>query len=228
LIKKFGQRGMWGIMFMDKLATHTGWWAVFQKGMADGMSEQGAAREAHDVTLRTQPAFDIKDRAQMYNTSRFLNLVMQFTQQLNQNWNMLTYDMPMYLKKGDWKKAVGIVAAWTLSAQIIWMLSHRRPPENLEDLVDAEKESFIASVPIIGKTILSAAEGFGGGDVPILKGVGSTTTNTLDMISKGKITPQAQEGLSLMLGIPYTGIKRFNRFLKSGRILELIGGKPRR
>jgi len=225
---KFGQKGMWGIMFMDRLAVNTGWWAVYNKGLAEGMTEKEAAREAHDVTLRTQPAFDIKDRAQMYNLSRTANLFMQFSQQLNQNWNMMVHDMPMYLKHGDWKKGLGIIAAWTLSAQVMWMLSHRRPPEDLEDLANAEKDAFLAMIPFFGRALLSASDGFEGGSLPIIEGSLNVAKGGVQLFTRGKVSDQTLEGLALMTRIPFTGPKRLIKALQTGEIMNLIGGKPRR
>jgi len=136
--------------------------------------------------------------------------------------------MPMYLKHGDWKKGLGIIAAWTLSAQVMWMLSHRRPPERLEDLANAEKDAFFAMIPFFGRALLSASDGFEGGSLPIIEGSLNVAKGGVQLFTRGKVSDQTLEGLALMTRIPFTGPKRLIKALQTGEIMNLIGGKPRR
>ena len=111
---------------------------------------------------------------------------------------------------------------------MIWMLSHRRPPEDLDDLVESQKEAFTAMIPIIGRPILAVSQGFEGGKIPVLGAAGDAANDLGKMISTGKINEGTLQALSLLLRIPYTGRKRFQKTVETGDPMELIGGKPRR
>ena len=250
VVKKISKVGMVGIRAMDKLAVTIGWKGVYNKAIADGKSEQEAVRLAKNATLRTQPAASAKDIAELYATSEYLNWFTMFTNQLNQIYNIATYDIPTDLKRSfkdkDMKalyRGVLEVGGLSMVSLMIWSISHRRLPKEKEDFIDAGKEQILNMIPLVGGDILSQSEGWSWqGKVPApLKAIGTIGTwmKDIDWITDhprywldnkklNKKVSQTLESLAVLLGIPYIGPKRIIKTFKEKKIKELIGGKPRK
>ena len=144
---------MEGVYFFDLIARTIGWNAVYEKNIADGKSEEESVREARNATLRTQPAAAAKDLPQLYRSNEFLNFFTQFTNQLNQIFNIATYDIPSFLQNEKYAKAFLSAMGLGISALFIWMISNRKLPKTPGDLVEAVTDQAINSVPLFGKSI---------------------------------------------------------------------------
>jgi len=228
---KVGNTGMMLIYAMDKAAITIGWNAVYQKELRNGNSEAGAAMEADNATLRTQPAANAKDLAQLYTSNEALNWLTMFTNQLNQIYNMAAYDAPMRAKQGSpdmiMSAALGMMGI-AISGLGIWAMSNRRLPEEPEDYQEAISEQFVNSIPLVGRIVTEGAKGFRGGEIPPAEAVKSLGYAAF---SDGKFNTRmkkALEAAAVIGGWPYTGPKRAYNFLKEGDVSELWGGKPRR
>ena len=228
---KVGSTGMMLIYAMDKAAITIGWNAVYQKELRNGNSEAGAAMEADNATLRTQPAANAKDLAQLYTSNEALNWLTMFSNQINQIYNMFAYDVPMRARQGSpemiMSAALGMMGI-AISGLGIWAMSNRRLPEQPEDYKDAVSEQFVNSIPLVGRIVTEGAKGFRGGEIPpveALKSLGYAG------FSEGKFNTRmkkALEAAAVIGGWPYTGPKRVYNFLKEGDVSELWGGKPRK
>jgi hypothetical protein len=229
IIDKVGKTGMQGIYFMDKVAVSIGWQAVYDKAVAEGKSIQEASQEATNATMRTQPAAHPKDIARLYATNEGLNWLLQFSNQLNQIWNMFTYDLPVQFTRGQISTAFLTMSGLAVSAGMIWMLSHRRIPRDKEDLRDVFLDQFLNSIPIIGRAIASARRGWYSFDIPPLRGAGALGKAIRDIEAgdiKSSTLIKLIEAISVALGLPYIGPKRGIEAIKEGDIKELIGGEP--
>jgi len=231
LINKIGEEGMRGIYLIDRFTVTCGWKAVFDKKVAEGLSEEEAAIEAEKAVLRTQPAAAPKDIADIYASSEFLNWFTQFSNQINNIYNMLTYDIPMKVKEKQYGSALGAAIGIVISQYLIDVISRGRLP-NKDETGKAALTSFVNLFPIVGPLLASGLRGYGG-DVPALSGikaggqamnyaVKSTENKKKSKEYKKKALGKAVESLAVSRGIPYSQPKRT---LKG--ILDLNSGKTK-
>lgn len=225
---KIGKKGMVGIYLVDRIAISIGWKSVYNANV-EKLGNEGAAKLARDVTLRTQPQAAAKDLPDIYATNEILNWFLQFTNQLNQIYNIGTHDIPNYIKNKKAGKALLATMAIALNALWIWSITNKRTPKKPEDVKDALSDQFINSIPVIGKTIAQQKRGWsGGGEIPPLKGIGQATRG---IIKTDRDASQRAEdiakGVGILTGVPGTAIERTYKFLETGEPIELIGGKPR-
>ena len=226
IIKKVGKIGMKGIYTMDRVATTIGWKGVYDRALVEGKSEAEAIRLAQNATLRTQPAAHAKDIAELYATNEFLNWFTQFTNQLNQIYNIVTYDIPADIKGENYYNALMSSVGMALGALAIWVMSHRRLPETEEDVVDAFKEQTINAIPLFSKAIMAGTSGWKGSTIPVMKSGESLGVLMSDTTSRAKKRAMI-EAICVTAGIPYTGPRRLYKAMSKQDARELIGGKPR-
>jgi len=222
---KMGRFGMLGIKGFDRVAVTIGWLAVYNKNVGK-LGEAEATRLAQNATLRTQPAAHAKDLPQLYTTNEFLNWGLQFTNQLNQIYNIATYDLPQDVKRGRLYKAFLSSLALATVSLVIWAMSHRRIPEDEEDVKEALIEEALSAIPLIGKVILSASQGWES-PTPAMKGpiaVGKLISSS-ERATKAKA---ALEAAAVITGVPYTGTKRAIKAIEEVEFLELLGPEKRR
>ncbi len=228
ITKKIGEKGLAGIYLIDRVAITIGWKAVYNAHVQE-LGHEGAAKLARDVTLRTQPQAAAKDLPDMYATNEVFNWFLQFSNQLNQVYNIGTYDIPNYFKNEKAKKALLGTVAIALNALWIWTLTKKRLPESPEDVRDALSDQMINAIPAVGKTIVQSKDGWqGGGEIPPLKGVGEAARGVFGDKKADERAKSIAEGIGILLGIPGIAIERTYKFLKTGKPIELIGGKPKK
>lgn len=175
LISKLGRTAFNGIRFFDRLAINSGWIAKYNQMIQRGASEEEAIQQAQKLVLRTQPAAAAKDLPVLYTQNEFLNTMLQFTNQLNQIWNIVTYDIPTAAAGGQWDRAFLGALGVALNSAVIWSATHGRLPEK-EELGNAFAENLIQAVPIIGPMINAWRRGFDALP-PILDFVKTVTTD---------------------------------------------------
>lgn len=159
---------MRGIMEIDRYVTRVGWLAKYNQQTKTGLSPTEAAEKADRLVLETQPAAHAKDIAEIYATSEFLNWWLQFTNQINQIYNIITYDIPAKFKTGRYWDGTRAGLGVALSAAMIWMISHGRIPRGKEDLKDMAAEASLNYIPVAGSYLNSYRKGFKSGLPPAL------------------------------------------------------------
>ncbi len=202
-----------GVTVIDKWTASVGWWAKYNQMKKLGVGEREAIEAAQKSVLRTQNASAPKDIPSLYATSEFLNLFLQFTNQSNQIYNMLTYDIPMRAKTGQKKAALLGSLGVAMSYLIYYTLSHARLPDDPEELGAAAVEATIDQLPLFGPMINSLRKGYAGTPAAI-----DTTIKTLEAPFKatgallegdlGKALDQAAFFVAGKYRLPYTGIRR--------------------
>lgn len=231
LLAKFGRAGMEGIYLFDTVARTIGWNAVYQKMLSSGMSETEAIRQAQNTTLRTQPAAAAKDLAQVYASNEFFNWFTMFTNQLNQIYNITTYDIFASWKNAEYAKSGLAFTSISLAALFIYALSHKKVPTTPEDFADAASEQAINSIPVIGKSIMTGKRMWGDNEPPVFK-LPKASGKIAGKIREGKDLTANDidsliEGIAVTTGIPYIGPKRVIRTVKTGEVKELFGAKKK-
>jgi hypothetical protein len=226
LQKAIGKTAMVGIYAMDRAAITIGWKAVYDANVTK-LGEAEAIKRAQDATLRTQPEAHPKDLAQLYAKHEAYNWLLMFTNQLNQIYNMTTHDIPSSFKEGKYYKAFLESTGVTISAAVIWMVSHRKLPEEPADFLKALGEQLVNSLPLFGREIVAATEGWKpGGPAPI------EAVSTLGRLA-AKGTPEAKakallEAIAIMSGLPYIGTKRVVEAVVEGEPSRLLGGPKKK
>lgn len=224
LINKVGKTGLKGIIFVDRIIRTIGWNAVYEKELSLHGSQNEAIREAQNSTLRTQPTASAKDLADLYTQNEVLNWFLIFTQQLNQLWNIVTYDVFAHWNNKNYQKSAADILAVSLNAMLIWMITNKRLPEDEDDFLDMATDQMINIVPLLGKDIMAGKKGWGGTDIAPLKAAKELSA----AISSGeqeKIAKALFEQLAVVTGTPVVAIKRGKEFLETGDIIELFGGE---
>jgi len=227
LINKFGEQGMKGIYLIDGVAVSIHWKAVYNRSIADGMSEMDARREAQNSFLRYQPTAHAKDIAAIYSKSEYLNWFLQFSQQLNKIYALATYDIPVDIGKATKRsltRAFMSTVSLALSAMGIWILTEKRFPEHPLDMLRAIKNQFINMIPLVGRYISAAASGWWSQSIPALKPFEAIGVAMQDKATPARKLKTALEGLAIARGIPYTGPMRVYKAVSKKDISQLIGG----
>lgn len=229
IIKKVGKAGMQGIYWMDAVARTIGWNAVYRRALESHktlepqLAEAEAIRLAQDATLRTQPAAAPKDLAEMYVSNEALNWFLMFSNQLNQIYNITTYDTAGYWTNKQYAKAGLAMTGLVVAGAMIWAATNRKLPDEPEEFIDMLIDTPINMIPLVGREIQTARRGFGGGGIGAIQETAEIFTN----IEKGKYG-KALESIAVLSGLPTVGPKRVFKAVAEEDITELIGGEPRK
>ena len=226
IIKKIGTTGMLGIGIIDGVVRTIGWNAVYQKSKQLGMSENESIREAQYATLRTQPAAHAKDIAQLYASTEFLNWFTMFTNQLNQIWNITSYDAFAYWNNRDYQAVAATAFAVSLNALLIWAITNKSLPADEDDLLEAASDQALNIIPLVGKSIMSGKRGWGDTSFPPFEAAKSVG-RVLSAKDKEAAAIKLLETGAALQGIPIVGIKRGTKFIDTLQPIELIGGKKK-
>ncbi len=231
VLKRFGEVGMHGIYMLDTVARTIGWNAVYEKALASDKSEAEAIRLAQNATLRTQPVATAKDLPALYATSEFAHWFTMFTNQLNQIYNIATYDIPSYVTNKKYGNAALAIAGMGITALTIWMMSHKDIPDEPEDFLEAAGEQAINAIPLVGKAIMAGRRGWGDTDIPAFES-SKAVGRSVAAIERGEFTDYdlkvVVEGFAVSVGVPYIGPKRVLTAIKEGEPSALLGGKQKK
>jgi len=216
IINKVGRAGMYGIYMMDRTVRVIGINAVYNYGIRNGLSPNEAARNASKVTLLTQPAAAAKDLARIYSSSEFLNWFTMFTNQLNQIYNIATYDIPSAFLNKNYQESARSIMALSTMAMMIWMITNKRVPEDAEDATEAIAENALNSIPLFGGGVVSGAKGWRA-RVPAPLQAAERIGKAVKEIKEGDIEDamsELVEPVSVVTGFPYLGAKKAIEFIE--------------
>jgi hypothetical protein len=92
-LKQIGPKGLskyafQGIAYMDMVVTTTVWTGAFNKGLAEGMTEEDAARYGDKVVRTTQGTGGMKDRSGIQNAHPLVRAMYPFFSYMNALYNM--------------------------------------------------------------------------------------------------------------------------------------------
>ncbi|TET97751.1 MAG: hypothetical protein E3J23_08715 [Candidatus Stahlbacteria bacterium] len=231
IVEKVGLAGMKGIIKTDQLVVTAGWKAVYDKNRRS-MSKEDAARIATRAVLNTQPASSAKDVARIYAEDNFLSIFLQFTNQLNQIFNIATYDAPQALLHHHFGKMSGLYMGLTISALAMWMIANRRLPRDDEDFREVFTDQVVNSLPVFGRVASSEMDGFNY-TLPILTPV-TKGIRGLSLAGKALFGEELSEkelermifsmyeAVGTGVGIPYIGPKRIYEGIKNKKPLQYI------
>ena len=175
---------------------------------------QKAGELATRVIRRTQPYFEIKDLPDAYRQSGELGKsILTFTNQLNNYFNYLKYDIvgkTIAKEQGIGKAMKKFIYGIILPALFVATIANSRAPKNIKEALSMTGKQLLGIIPVIGKVLTSALEGFNNVDLIAfqgLKSLGTATTKAVKGKYKESVIP-ALEAVGYTLGIPTTQPKR--------------------
>ena len=242
MVRRFGEIGLKGLVWFDAPARTIGWYGVYlaehERAVAEGLdapeADRRATKAAQSATSRTQAGARAFQLPELYRSGEVYNLLLQFTNEMNKLWNIVSYDLPSLVRNQQYSRAAMMFAAVGLEAGLIWTITHRRPPEDEDDLKDIALEQIVSLIPVVGNNIVAIERGFGSGtDVAALSGGAEFASNAykaMEGMLAGEVDAKALEaayrGIAPVVGLPYTGPQNLIEFGLTGNPYYLVGGLP--
>lgn len=153
--------GMIMIRAMDMFAVAVGWDATYNNAKAKGASDAEARSAAQTAMLRSQPAGRAKDLPQIYRQDGAYKWFLMFTNQLNQNWNLITYDMFRGGHENQLLHGISIAFSLAMAALVIGAVNRRDVPDEPQELGADLFTGLLSAVPFLGNPIRLGVEGLG-------------------------------------------------------------------
>lgn len=221
-----GRAGFKPILWFDMVTRVIGWNAVYKAELAKGASPEDARYRAQRVTLNTQQAANPKELPRFMAQNEFLNLMTVFQNQANKVWNIASHDLWGDVKRGRITGALGTAMGLLTATFLLSLLTRGRPPEEPEELAGYLTEDIVGSLPIVGKGIVSAWHGFGGGTAldSAAQDLGKGLKGLTELKFGGDEILALYEAYALLLGgVPVTAVKRLLKTLDEGRPGAMLG-----
>lgn len=137
------------------------WTAAYNQKKEMKASEQESIDFAQELVLRTQPATMNKDLAGIFATNNeLLNMVTQFTHQVNQNYGILTHDLPRAWKGGRQEQAMGMAFGLVIMALLEYAISTGELPSEPEDITEGLVQGALYMIPVAGPMANAIHNGF--------------------------------------------------------------------
>jgi len=222
--------GMGPIRWMDMLVVTAGFRGTY---LAE-LERTGDAARARDVATssvaRTQEEAAPSEIPSLYANQGMLSLFIQFTNQLNNIWNMVVHDGRGALKNGMYMQGMATYLAVGLNAVAIWSISTRSMPDEGDDWVDLTLEQLMSMIPVAG-SMMGTAFNYFSNDVSVEvapQNLGALVRDVRDMavmgvddsMSEGEwetFMEKAAEAISVSTGLPYV---LGERLYQSGKALS--------
>jgi GNAT superfamily N-acetyltransferase len=215
IIAKVGNAGMFGIASLDRAIRVIGINAVYNKAIRDGLSPKEASDKAAKTTLMTQEASTPKDLARLYSTHEFLNWFTMFTNQLNQIYNITTYDIPTAWRNKNYREASRSAISLATMAMMIWMIQNKDIPDEPEDALQAVGEQTVGSIPLLGSYILSGMKGWNASAPAPLEQAAKAGMAVMKLDDDpDKALQKLLEPISVLSGFPYQSAKEAYKFIE--------------
>jgi hypothetical protein len=248
VVRRVGEAGFAALKAFDTASNTIGWLAMYNKTMRRTGNEQMAVKAARDFILAKRPAARAKDLAQLWRQPGIMSWLTMFTNQPNQQWNVLTYDIPHKLAsglRGNWQdlgEAVMNATALAIGAVGMGMVA-RKSIGGIRDWGKDTVAGILGNIPFIGYDVENAIRGQGprGGFEPISGAyeVAKAITDIAGGEEKEKTVREVMNafwGLSQTAGLPAIQMRRLYRtaesMLQDGAQVEdlwqLIGGPPKK
>lgn len=215
VIARVGHAGMFGIASLDRAIRVIGINAVYAKAIRDGLSPQEASKKAALTTLTTQEASTPKDLARLYSTNEFLNWFTMFTNQLNQIYNITTYDIPTAWRNKNYREASRSAISLATMAMMIWMIQNKDIPDEPDDALQAVGNQFVGSIPLFGSYVLSGMQGWNASAPAPLEQAAKAGMAIMKIDDDPeKALLKLLEPISVLGGYPYQSAKEVYNFIE--------------
>jgi hypothetical protein len=239
VVRTVGEAGFAVLKAMDTATNVIGWTAVYNKTMRRTGNENLAVKAARNFILRKRPAARAKDVAAIYR-SPGLSWFLMFSNQQNQQWNILTYDIPQSIREGLRGNGGAMVDAvlnvtGLLVGAVGMGLIARKGRMEASDLLEDFLNMLFGNTPFIGNAIEAAIRGQPAQDAlnPFagayqLGKIGYDVANQADTEKVMRDLQNALFTLAGTAGFPVVQARRIYKTIESGDPWDLIGGPPKK
>ena len=242
--KKYGTAAYYMMYKMDEAATVIGWNAVYADQLAKHGDHELAVRRARVAVKRTQPTSNIYDVGDAYaNAGSMQRMVLMFTRQLTNIWQIQTYDIPRRLFKGQEPlhsrlgTAVGSTVALAVGFMIIQSITFRSlpgPHDDPDELIWFLINMMLTPEPYSGRALMNFTRGHKIYQMPVEEMI----TSAGDLYKagrKGEIDfdfrdPKHTRMLLTVLNmaqdkidVPVVALQRVHKAMVENDIYELLG-----
>ena len=216
IVAEVGTIGMFGLVSLDRATRVIGINAVYNKAIRDGLSVKEAREKAVNVTLMTQEASTPKDLARLYSSNEIINWFTMFTNQLNQIYNITTYDIPAAWRNKNYREASRSAISLATMAMMIWMIQERDIPDEPEDALQAVAEQFVGSIPLFGSYLVSGVQGWNASAPAPLESAAKAAAAVVTGYEGDpeKMLLKLLEPISVISGMPYQAVKEAYQFIE--------------
>lgn len=215
-LNMIGRAGMYGLFAVDRATRVIGLNAMYNKAIRDGLSPTEAARKASGTILRVQEASGAKDLARLYTSHELLNWFTMFTNELNQIFNIATYDIPTTWRNGHYRQAARSAIGLSAMAFLIWMIEHGEFPDEPEDFKEALEDQALSSIPLFGTAAASRLKGWAP-NAPAPLQAASAVIGAAKYLEKGeyeKAAIELVEPTMVLFGLPYQAPKEIYELIE--------------
>jgi hypothetical protein len=161
-----GEKSMKMILNMDRWAVMSVFDAVY-KSNVDRLGHEGAVDMAHKALLETQPQGRRIDLPEEYRTNdQIWRMMLMFTNQLNQIYNMMAFDSKREWQAGEKGRMMIGLASIMLSNLMIYGVSHggwdwpEDDDEQWAAWMEVTMGSALSSIPVAGNLAMSKVRGY--------------------------------------------------------------------
>jgi hypothetical protein len=238
VVRGAGETGFAVLKAMDTVTNVIGWKAMYNKTLRRTGNETVARNTARDFILRKRPAARAKDLAAIYR-SPGLSWFLMFSNQTNQQWNILTFDIPQKIAAGFRGEPGALIdAAMNVTGLLIGAvgmgLIARKGVMTKEGLLQDFMNLLLGNTPFIGNAFEAAIRGepsrdalnpFGGAYQ-----VGKIFYDIANQAETKKVMRDLQNALFSLggtLGLPVVQARRIYKTIDTGDPWELVGGPPK-
>ncbi len=249
-LRKAASASMKLVEWADRWSVVTGWTAVYDKTLGDLRAKGGisaeemvtqAAREADDVTIKTQPTSRSQDLSPMFKSDiQVMRFLLQFQTPLNVIYNQIFHDAPGDMAHGHAGRSLGIVAGYLAAGSILALLA--APRKDDDDPTKLAREALAGAmrtpldvIPIFGAIASAAAQKIVTGEAPhygssglfpgmetLFNGaVGVVSAKDEDAVRKSAMS--FAQGLGMLGGMPTKAAMEYYRVLFQGDWRALMG-----
>jgi hypothetical protein len=238
VIRGAGEAGFAVLKAMDTVTNVIGWKAIYNKTLRRTGNETVARNKARDFILRKRPAARAKDLAAIYR-SPGLSWFLMFSNQVNQQWNILTFDIPQKIAAGfRGEQGALLDATMNVTGLLIGAvgmgLIARKGVMTKEGMLQDFMNLLLGNTPFIGNAFEAAIRGepsrdalnpFGGAYQ-----IGKLMYDIADQAETEKVMRDLQNALFSLggtLGLPVVQARRIYKTIDTGDPWELVGGPPK-
>ena len=238
VVRGAGETGFAVLKAMDTVTNVIGWKAMYNKTLRRTGNETVALNTARDFILRKRPAARAKDLAAIYR-SPGLSWFLMFSNQTNQQWNILTFDIPQKIAAGFRGEPGALIDAimnvtGLLIGAVGMGLIARKGVMTKEGMLQDFMNLLLGNTPFIGNAFEAAIRGepsrdalnpFGGAYQ-----IGKLMYDIADQAETEKVMRDLQNALFSLggtLGLPVVQARRIYKTIDTGDPWELVGGPPK-
>jgi hypothetical protein len=244
-ISKVVDKGMFLSEITDSYVTTNFWWGVYKTQIRKGKTEQEAIFRASQFISETQSSSNEMDLSEIQSgKTNLLRSLARFKNDNFQKWNQLFFDLPYYIKTGQYKNVFGTIFSNLLSAGLFVATTgllyqavgddEDKFKKMFRIFLDAVYHQLIGDViPLVGDDVSNAMEGYSFGTSKIAAATLNSIFSLLDEVTDMDGDSEAlaeksvnfvSEILGLMFGLPSVQGKRVYKAIKEKDALRLLGG----